>query len=45
MAKFAKLEYFSMKDTLTLYMFWNKATLQIWVRQILHANIGLFTVY
>ena len=29
MAKFAKLEYFPMKDTLSLSMLWNNATLQI----------------
>ena len=45
MAKFAKLEYFPMKDTLSLSMLWNNATLQICVRQILHGNIGLFTIY
>ena len=45
MAKFAKLDYFLMKDTLSLSMLWNKATLQIWERQISHANTGLFTVY
>ena len=45
MAEFAKLEYFPMKDMLSLSLLWNKATLQIWMRQISHANISLFTVY
>ena len=45
MAKFAKLEYFPMKDTLSLSMLWNNATLQISVCQISHANVGLLTVY
>ena len=29
MAKFAKLEYFPMKDTVSLSMLWNNATKQI----------------
>ena len=41
MAKFAKLEYFPMKDALSLSMLWNNATLQILVHQVSHANIGL----
>ena len=45
MAKFATFVYFSMKDTLSLSMLWNNATLQIWVRKISHGNICLLTVY
>ena len=45
MAKFAKPEYFPMEDTLSLSMLWNNARLQISVRQVSHADVGLLTVY